>query len=98
MRGTYHNAFVNLFSFHYRPVMKRAASPDYFSDDDEHETALVAASEEFDQIGGALPLFRFHFVPVGQRRRWRKVVRGLSFELPLNSNVMRHPPTTSVRP
>ena len=58
--------------------MKRAASPEYFSSDDEETNELLAALVD-EQTGGALPLFSFAFTPVGQRRRWRNLVQGQSF-------------------
>ena len=86
--------------------MKRAASPDYFSSDDEsdalltqalddHESLLQFSSDDdaddalvqvMEQLGGALPsppLFAFLFTRVGQRRRWRNVVRGMTFRATL---------------
>ena len=87
--------------------MKRAASPAYFSSDDEsdylltqaldeHESMLHFSSDDetsndalvqvLEQMGGALPsppLFAFTFTRVGQRRRWRNVVRGMTFRATL---------------
>ena len=62
--------------------MKRAASPNYFSSDDESDDLLVQAME---QKGGALPspLFAFTFSRVGQRRRWRNTVRGMTYNATL---------------
>ena len=70
-----------------RLTMKRAASPNYFSDDDESDALLAQALDEVEeQLGGALPsgpLFQFTFTPIGQRRRWRNVVRGQTFHTTL---------------
>ena len=75
--------------------MKRAASPDYFSSDDESDALLTQALDDdaddalvqvMEQLGGALPsppLFAFHFTRVGQRRRWRNVVRGMTYRATL---------------
>ena len=55
-----------------------------FSSDDEDDQRMAQAVDalEEQQRGGALPggpLFTFDFTPVGQRRRWRNVVRGQTF-------------------
>ena len=63
--------------------MKRAASPDYFSSDEESDELLATALNAFEQRGGAAPLFTFNFTPVGQRRRWRNIVQGQSFHATL---------------
>ena len=65
--------------------MKRAASPDYFSSDEESDALLAVAVDDFEQTGGATPapLFSFDFGAVGQRRRWRNVVQGQSFRATL---------------
>ena len=67
--------------------MKRAASPNYFSSDDESDDLLARALDDYEeQQGGALPsqpLFAFHFTRVGQRRRWRNVVRGMTYRATL---------------
>ena len=63
--------------------MKRACSFEYTSDEDDN-ALLVAALDQFEQTGGALPLFSFAFTPVGQRRRWRNMVRGQSFHATLH--------------
>ena len=80
-------------------VMKRTLSQDYFSSDGESDALLVDALEQFErhedadqvastgtygQTGGAAPLFAFNFEAVGQRRRWRNVVRGQSFRATLH--------------
>ena len=58
-------------------------SDDDWLDDSEDDRLLSNAMDVFeDQQGGAVPggpLFRFQFTPIGQRRRWRNVVRGQSF-------------------
>ena len=66
--------------------MKRAASPDYFSSDEETDDLLAAAVDEFEQRGGAVPspLFEFYFTPVGERRRWRNTVQGQTFHATLD--------------
>ena len=63
--------------------MKRACSFEYTSDEDDN-ALLAAALDQFEQTGGALPLFSFAFTPVGQRHRWRNVVRGQSFHATLH--------------
>ena len=58
-----------------------------FSSDDEADQLLANAVDRAEQQGGALPgdpLFTFDFTPIGQRRRWRNVVRGQSFNATLN--------------
>ena len=59
---------------------------DDWLDDSEDDQRLAQAMEDLDQRGGALPggpLFAFEFTPIGQRRRWRNVVRGQSFNATL---------------
>ena len=65
--------------------MKRAASPDYFSSDEESDALLAAALDDFEQTGGGTPgpLFSFDFEAAGQRWRWRNVVQGQSFRATL---------------
>ena len=57
-------------------------------DDSEDDRLLADTVDAFeDQRGGALPggpLFQFEFTPIGQRRRWRNVVRGQSFNATLH--------------
>ena len=58
-----------------------------FTSDEEADQLLANAVDEAEQRGGALPggpLFRFDFTPIGQRRRWRNVVRGQSFNATLH--------------
>ena len=58
-----------------------------FTSDEEADQLLANAVDEAEQQGGALlggPLFRFEFTPIGQRRRWRNVVRGQSFNATLH--------------
>ena len=62
--------------------MKRGASFEYSSDEDD-DALLAQAVDEFEQTGGASPLFHFDFTPVGRRRRWQNVVRGQSFRATL---------------
>ena len=60
---------------------------------DEHESMLQFSSDDedalaqvMDQMGGALPggpLFQFTSTPIGQRRRWRNVVRGMTYRATL---------------
>ena len=98
--------WTHVFFTIHRLIMKRAASPTYFSSGDESDALLANALDEheamlhfsdnddddalvqvLDQLGGALPsppLFAFHFVRVGQRRRWRNVVRGLTYRATLH--------------
>ena len=57
-----------------------------FTSDEESDQLLANAVDGAEQRGGALPggpLFRFEFTPIGQRRRWRNVVRGQSFNATL---------------
>ena len=60
---------------------------DDWLDDSEDDQLLAEAVDAFEnQQGGALPggpLFTFEFTPIGQRRRWRNVVRGQSFNATL---------------
>ena len=65
-----------------------ADSDDDWLDDSEDDQLLANAVDTFeDQQGGAIPggpLFQFTFTPIGQRRRWRNVVRGQSFNATLH--------------
>lgn len=57
-----------------------------FTSDEEVDQLMANAADELEQRGGALPggpLFEFQFTPIGQRRRWRNVVRGQSFNATL---------------
>ena len=64
--------------------MKRVLSQDYFSSDEESDALLAQAMDEFEQTGGAVPLFTFTFEAVGSRRRWRNVVTGQTFKATLH--------------
>lgn len=67
--------------------MKRSIDSviDYLLDDDDEEDLLVQAAERVEQMGGHPlgPLFAFSLHPVGQRRRWRNIVRGLQYRADL---------------
>ena len=63
------------------------SSDDDWMDDDTDDEMLARYLDDVEnQQGGALPggpLFSFDFTPIGQRRRWRNVVRGQSFNATL---------------
>lgn len=63
----------------------------YFSqsDDETNEALAEALDQAVIQYGGALPippLFTFEFARVGQRRRWRNIVTGDTFQARLVQN------------
>ena len=70
--------------------MKRAASFEY-SSDEESDALLATCLDDFEQRGGAMPLFTFTFEAVGPRRRWRNVVQGQTFKATLHQQRDAHP-------
>lgn len=67
------------------------ASIDPFLEDDEEDALFLQAAQRFEQVGGNPlgPLFTFTLHPIGSRRRWRNVVRGLQYRADL---VQQRPP------